>query len=78
DTLVVKATRNGNDWNLRYLFADERSSEGLGTPVTREDADFLIPLSSKKGFKGRLRLTVLHASPAAAAPAMRQPVLAGG
>lgn len=78
DTLVVKATRNGDDWNVRYLLADERSSEGLGTLVTPEGTDFLIPLSSQKGFKGRLRLTLLHAAPATAAQVRMQPVLAGG
>jgi hypothetical protein len=58
DTLVIKATRSGDGWNLRYLLADERSSEGLGTRVEPQDGSFLIPVSSSKGFKGRLRLAV--------------------
>ena len=58
DTLVIKVTRSGDGWNLRYLLADERSSEGLGTRVEPQDGSFLIPLSSPKGFKGRLRLAV--------------------
>ena len=50
DTLVIKVTRSGDGWNLRYLLADERSSEGLGTRVEPQDGSFLIPLSSPKGF----------------------------
>lgn len=58
DTLVVKATRNGDAWNVRYLFADEQSGEANGTLVDQVDGAFVIPITSKKGFKGRLNLTV--------------------
>ncbi|HXD37760.1 MAG TPA: hypothetical protein VN624_13980 [Rhodanobacter sp.] len=66
NTLVVKATRSDDGWNVRYLFADERSSEGLGTLAEHEGDDYVIPLSSQKGFSGRLRLAV--AMTRAAAP----------
>jgi hypothetical protein len=58
DTLVIKATPSDDGWNLRYLYADERSSEATGTLATRDGEDYLIPLSSQKGFKGTLRLAV--------------------
>ena len=59
DTLVVRATQTDEGWNLRYLLVDEQSSESLGTLVEPQgDGDYLIPLSSQKGFQGRLRLVV--------------------
>jgi hypothetical protein len=64
DTVVVRATRSGDGWNVRYVLADEQSSEGLGTLVESQPEGYLIPLSSQKGFKGRLRLTVQRPMPA--------------
>lgn len=64
DTVVVRATRSGDGWNVRYVLADEQSSEGLGTLVESRPEGYLIPLSSQKGFKGRLRLTVQRPAPA--------------
>lgn len=58
NTLVIKATPTEDGWNVRYVPADDRSSEMLGTLAERDDADYLIPLSSQKGFKARLRLGV--------------------
>ncbi|MBZ0134678.1 MAG: hypothetical protein K8D98_02025, partial [Rhodanobacter sp.] len=59
DTLVVRATQTDEGWNLRYLLVDEQSSESLGTLVEpQDDGGYLIPLSSQKGFQGRLRLAV--------------------
>lgn len=78
DTLVIRATQSGDSWNLRYLFADERSSEALGTLAAQEGGAWVIPVSSQKGFKGQLRLTVLRASSVDGAETARQPVLIGG
>jgi hypothetical protein len=64
DTVVVRATRSGDGWNVRYVLADEQSSEGLGTLAESQPEGYLIPLSSQKGFKGRLRLTVQRPVPA--------------
>ena len=58
DTLVIRATQSGDGWNVRYLFADERSSEALGTLAVQEGDAYVIPVSSQKGFKGQLRLMV--------------------
>jgi hypothetical protein len=46
------------------VLADEQSSEGLGTLAESQPEGYLIPLSSQKGFKGRLRLTVQRPVPA--------------
>ena len=58
DTLTIKATPTPTGWNVRYLLTDERWSDGTGTRVEQEGKDYVIPLSSKKGFKGQLRLTI--------------------
>ena len=58
DTLTIKATQTQSGWNLRYLSADERWSEGVGTLIEQDGAYYYISLSSKKGFKGRLRLAM--------------------
>ena len=56
DTLTLRATPNGSGWTLRYNRTDERWSESGGTVADMDGADFIVPLDSAKGFKGRLRL----------------------
>lgn len=56
DTIVIKATANQSGWNLRYLSSDERWSENLGRLIESDGENYFIPLSSQKGFKGRLQL----------------------
>lgn len=68
DTLVVRATQSGDGWNVRYLFADERSSEALGTLAAQDGDNYTIPLSSQKGFKGQLRLRVQRTRGAGSRP----------
>jgi len=58
DTLVLKARQAQDGWSVRYLHADERWSEGTGTLAEQEGEDYIIPISSQKGFKGQLRLAV--------------------
>ena len=41
---------------MRYNRTDERWSEGAGSEAIADGEDFIVPLSSAKGFKGRLRL----------------------
>ena len=55
---MIRATQSGDGWNVRYLFADERSSEALGTLAVQDGEACVIPVSSQKGFKGQLRLAV--------------------
>lgn len=58
DTLTLKSTPTKAGWNVRYLNTDERWSEGAGTLAEQDKQGYVIALSSKKGFRGSLRLTV--------------------
>lgn len=55
--LTVRATRSDHGWSVRYNFTDDRWSESRGSAVETDDDGDFIPLSSSKGFKGKLRLT---------------------
>ena len=58
DTLTIRATPQKLGWSVRYIRTDDSWSEGTGKAAETVDQDFIIPLSSKKGFKGNLRLSV--------------------
>jgi hypothetical protein len=61
DTLTIKTTQTQTGWSLRYLSTDEHWSEGTGTLAKQEGNYYFLPLSSKKGFQGQLRLAVQRA-----------------
>ncbi len=56
NTIVVAAAETKDGWSIRYNLADEEWGEDKGTPAERDAKGWSIPLSSQKGFKGRLRL----------------------
>ena len=56
--LTIRATPEKDEWNIRYNFSDDNWSESQGTKIKMDDKGMYIPLKSKKGFKGKLRLTV--------------------
>jgi len=56
NTITVRATIDSGSWNVRYVMADDNWSENRGSDVEKDDAGWYIPLSSQKGFKGKLRL----------------------
>jgi hypothetical protein len=58
DTLTLKMTPAGKGWNLRYVSTDEQWSERGGHRAESDGDSFLIPLSSKKGFKAQLRMNL--------------------
>jgi len=58
--LTVRATKADDGWNLRYVLADDGWSESRGRDVESDDRGPFIPLSSDKGFKGKLRLQYTH------------------
>ena len=59
DTLSIRATPGKDDWTLRYTFADEGWGETPGKAVAKDARGiFVIPLESRKGFKGKLLLDV--------------------
>lgn len=56
NTVTVRLTLNSDSWNVRYVFSDDSWSENLGKDVEKDKDGWFIPLSSLKGFKGKLRL----------------------
>lgn len=58
DTLTLRTTPTQDGWNVRYLRTDEAWSEGGGTLAEQDGDDYVIPLATQKGFRGRLRLAV--------------------
>lgn len=62
DTLTVRVTQTDAGFNVRFLSTDENWSEGVGTLAEQLNEGYQIPLASKKGFRGRLRLEVKKSS----------------
>ncbi|MGO1501111.1 MAG: hypothetical protein ACTHWH_07485 [Marinobacter sp.] len=60
DTLTLKMTPRADGWNLRYVTTDEQWSERDGSKAKRDGDSYFIPLSSKKGFRANLRMTLRH------------------
>lgn len=58
DTLCIRATRNDQGWRIRYNRMDEHWAEKLGIDAEQDAQGVWIPLSSKKGFRGKLRLDI--------------------
>lgn len=56
NTVTVRLTLNSDSWNVRYVFSDDSWSENIGKDVEKDKDGWFIPLSSLKGFKGKLRL----------------------
>ena len=54
--LTIRATPSDDGWNLRYNLSDERWSEMRGSEVESDERGPFVPLSSPKGFRGKLRL----------------------
>ncbi len=58
NTLAIRATPRRNGWHVRYNLTDDDWSENTGSAAREDDKGLFIPLSSKKGFKGKLRLEI--------------------
>lgn len=56
DTLTLRATQDKDGWTVRYNRTDEAWSESTGNKVEQDSVGMYVPLSSKKGFRGKLRL----------------------
>jgi len=56
DTVVIRATPDGDGWKVRYNLTDDSWSESRGREAESDDKGFVIPLKSAKGFKAKLRL----------------------
>lgn len=58
DTITVRATISGDGWNIRYIPTDEEWGEKRGKDILSDEKGVYIPLSSKKGFQGKLYLDI--------------------
>ncbi len=56
NTVTIRATPADGGWRLYYNLADDAWSENARSAVEQDDRGYYIPLASKKGFSGRLRL----------------------
>ena len=56
NTLSLRARETENGWNVRYSTMDDSWGESTQNEIMHDDQGYYIPLASKKGFKGRLRL----------------------
>ncbi len=56
DTVSIRATPDEEGWTVRYNLADSSWGEGAGHRVEQDDQGIYIPLRSRKGFKGKLRI----------------------
>lgn len=58
DNLVVTITPSADGPKVRYRFSDDSWGESTGLDVPKDDKGLYIPMTSKKGFKAKLRLDV--------------------
>lgn len=58
EKVVILATAAAGGWRLRYILGDEDWGEGRGRPVKEDARGHYVPLTSRKGFKGRLYLGI--------------------
>lgn len=57
DTIVLRATPQAEGgWRLRYIESDETWAEGRGRDAEQDDQGVYIPISSRKGFRAKLRI----------------------
>jgi hypothetical protein len=56
NTLTIRATSSDTGWDIRYSFMDDNWGESTRDVVKQDDKGLYIPLTSPKGFKGKLRL----------------------
>ncbi len=58
NTVVVRVSLGSDGFRVRYKFTDDDWGETPGSPVRTDDRGMYIPLESRKGFNGRLRLAI--------------------
>jgi hypothetical protein len=58
DNLVVTLTPTVDGPKIRYRFSDDSWGESTGLDVSKDDKGLFIPMTSKKGFRAKLRLIV--------------------
>jgi len=58
NTVVIRISTQADDFKVRYSFSDDTWSETTGSEIKTDNNGLFIPLTSKKGFKAKLRLYV--------------------
>lgn len=58
ENLAIRATQSNGGWNLRYILTDEKWGEKRGKNIDEDENGLYIPVTSRKGFKGKLRLYI--------------------
>lgn len=56
NTLTIRATKSDTGWDIRYSFMDDNWGETAREEIRQDDKGLYIPLTSPKGFRGKLRL----------------------
>ncbi|TVQ72801.1 MAG: hypothetical protein EA363_04060, partial [Balneolaceae bacterium] len=54
EKVTLHATRTGDKWRLRYNLTDEEWGENRGRTAGHANGTLAIPLTSRKGFRGKL------------------------
>jgi hypothetical protein len=62
-TLCVRATSTDSGWRVRCNHADDEWGEKLGSELSLSDGRFAVPISSRKGLKGSLKLSITPHQP---------------
>jgi len=60
NTVVIRIKSSVDGFIIHYNFSDDSWGESAGTEVKQDNKGIYIPLTSKKGFLAKLRLTVKH------------------
>ena len=58
DTISIRATEKTDDWTIRYVLTEDSWGENRGKKLEEDNHGLFIPLKSRKGFKGKLRLQI--------------------
>ena len=58
NNIVIRITLGAEGPVVRYVFSDDSWGESRGTEIDVDDQGMYIPLTSRKGFKARLRFKI--------------------
>ncbi len=58
NTLTLRATADGEGWKVHYTLTDDAWSESRGHLLETDAVGYFVPLTSAKGFRGKLRIAV--------------------
>ncbi|MEE4329256.1 MAG: hypothetical protein V2J10_00195 [Wenzhouxiangella sp.] len=56
DTLSIRTTRGDDGWRVRFNRTGEHWGETRGRELSKEGSSYILPIESRKGLRGRLKL----------------------